>query len=199
MTGTDPAFTPPEPRPGAAKVIFRRLPMADGETFGGWTSARAANPNKQVLTWVSGTETLLAGAHAFATTSFQLGITDSACTPATLDFGKFSPKPFSLVGFDSGVAGEGLVFVGKLFGQQSPVQTARPMLGAELRVKPGAEFVFVVDETFTHGMIALDKGLFLENESLNPATIAITRPGAKTLNVVNASDRVVSALLLGGR
>ena len=48
-------------------------------------------------------------------------------------------------------------------------------------------------------MIALDKGLFLENESLSPATIAITRPGAKTLNVVNATDHVVSALLLGGR
>ena len=65
-------------------------------------------------------------------------------------------------------------------------------------MKPGTEFVFVVDETFTHGMIALDKGLFLENASLDPATIAITRPGAKTLNVVNAADRPVSAILLGG-
>ena len=46
---------------------------------------------------------------------------------------------------------------------------------------------------------ALDKGLFLENESLDPATIAITQPGAKTLNVVNVSDRAVSAILLGGR
>ncbi|MDK8797550.1 hypothetical protein QP994_06585 [Corynebacterium sp. MSK044] len=198
MTGTDSAFTPPEPRPGAAEVTFRRLPLADGETFGGWTSARAGNPNKQVLTWVSGTETLLPGARTGAT-SFQLGIADSACTPTTMDFAEYKPQPFSLTGFDSGVAGEGLVFVGKLFGQTSPVETARPMLGAQLRVEPGAEFVFVVDETFTHGVIALDKGLFLENESLDPATIAITQPGAKTLNVVNASDRAVSAILLGGR
>ena len=151
-----------------------------------------------MLTWVSGTETLLPGARTGAT-SFQLGIADSACTPTTMDFAEYKPQPFSLTGFDSGVAGEGLVFVGKLFGQTSPVETARPMLGAQLRVEPGAEFVFVVDETFTHGVIALDKGLFLENESLDPATIAITQPGAKTLNVVNVSDRAVSAILLGGR
>lgn len=197
MTGTGSAFTPPTPRPGAAEVTFRRLPLADGETFSGWTSARAANPNKHVVTWVSSQGALLAGAHSLRT-GFQLGIVDNACTPTTMDFGEFSPEPFSLVGFGGVKAGEGRVFVGKLFGQTSPVETARPMLGAQLRVEPGAEFVFVVDEAFTHGMIALDTGLFLENASLDPATIAITRPGAKTLNVVNAADRPVSAILLGG-
>lgn len=198
MTSQDPTITPPQPRPGAADVTVYTLPLGDSATIGGWVSARASDPDKRVITWVltqspDNGGTLHPEALMLAEPSYQLGLTGAA------DFEAFAPEPFSLTGFDAKEAGEGRVFVGKLFGKTSPVETSSPAVGAELWIHPGAEFVFVVDESFTHGLLPLTRGLFLENEQLEPSTIGIVQPGAKTLHIVNGSSTMARALLLGGK
>src|SRR5699024_10167291 len=61
------------------------------------------------------------------------------------------PEP---VPFDGGSA---LVFLGSLLGHESPVTTFSPLVGAELRLDPGALLTLEVDPTFEHGLL-VDSG-----------------------------------------
>lgn len=109
------------------------------------------------------------------------------------------PEPFRLTSLHPPKsAGEARVFIGSLFGQESPVTTHTPLLGAELRVAPGQEFVVAVNPDFEHGLLADAPGLQLEGVDIPRAAIGYTGVGEKTLHVANTSDEEVYAILLGG-
>ena len=57
----------------------------------------------------------------------------------------------------TGAGWEGQVFLGELLGSASPVPAHSPLLGAELRLAPGASVGFPVDAAFEHGVL-IDSG-----------------------------------------
>ncbi|MDO5034831.1 MAG: pirin family protein [Actinomycetaceae bacterium] len=107
-------------------------------------------------------------------------------------FDHFAPE---LTKFDEG---EALVFVGSLLGETSPVSTFTPLVGAEIRLNPGAEFTFEVDPEFEHGLL-LDAGsIELEGVPVARAELAYTGIGEKTLTIKNTGDDMARMLFFGG-
>lgn len=188
----------------AAAVDVRTLPLKS--TIGPWCAVGETGltgTNEQTLTWMFSSENggegaILPGTQGSGRPNIQLGLALPDGAPAPKRFESFEPEPFSLLSFSGKSAGEARVFIGELFGQSSPVEVPSPGIGAELRIYPGAEFVFMVNPEFEHGLLALSDGLALENISLSPTTIGLTQTGTKTLHVVNESDESALAILLGG-
>lgn len=90
------------------------------------------------------------------------------------------------------------VFLGELEGQRSPVETHSPLLGAQLRLAPGAEVTLSVDPAFEHGLLADASGLHLEGTELPARSVGYTGVGETQLRVANTSDEWAYALLIGG-
>lgn len=184
----------------AAEVKVRSLPLS----IGPWRVSRPGNANNQTFTWLFSGEgsgdngALFSGAQDFTRRGIQLALAQPQDERAPRRFDSFVPEPFTLLSFSGTSAGEARVFVGSLFGQTSPVETAYPAIGAELRIYPGAEFVFMVTPEFEHALLALSDGLVLENVPLETSTIGCTQQGVKTLHIVNDSEESALAILLGG-
>lgn len=201
----------PKQYDNAADVDVRSLPLRGRGTIGPWCSVGdtgLSEANEQTISWILSTEgalngsgrngAVLPGSQASNRPSIQLGITLIDGT-APRRFDSFEPDPFMLLGFTGKTAGEARVFFGSLFGRTSPLESRIPAVAAEIRIYPGAEFLFVVDESFEHGLLSLSPGLYLENIPLPPATIGCTQRGAKSLHVVNTSDEAALAILVGGQ
>ncbi|XPP26427.1 MAG: pirin family protein [Leucobacter sp.] len=100
------------------------------------------------------------------------------------------------------------VFLGSLLGEHSPVEAHTPLLGAELRLAPGAELSVPVDAGFEHGVL-LDTGELgivrisgdpdaeEETASIAPAELAFVPAGAAAIRL-RAGGLGARLLLLGG-
>src|SRR4051812_26155224 len=106
-------------------------------------------------------------------------------------------------GFDHyvppGVAGPGwtaAVFLGTACGDTSPVETATPLLGAEIRLDPGTILDLDVDPSFEHGVLVDTGSVVVDGQPVKPAEMAYVEPGHQTLALeALESSRLV---LLGG-
>ena len=109
------------------------------------------------------------------------------------DFEHFVPEP---VEFDAGSA---LVFLGSLLGSRSPVSTYTPLVGAELRLRPGAGLALPVDPGFEHGLL-VDTGenVTLEGVRVPEDAVGYTGVGARTLRIANEGTEPARLVLLGG-
>ena len=96
----------------------------------------------------------------------------------------------------SGEGWQASVFLGTALGHTSPVRTATPLLGAELRLEPGTTLQLDVDASFEHGVLLDEGSLLVEGQRVKPAELAYVEPGrfALTIEAVEASRLV----LLGG-
>ena len=90
------------------------------------------------------------------------------------------------------------VFLGTLVGQQSPVETFTPLLGAELVLDPGATLTLDVDPAFEHGVLADSPGLTVEGTGLDRGALAFVPPARDRVTLTNDSAEPARALLLGG-
>ncbi|MFF9167873.1 MULTISPECIES: pirin family protein [unclassified Streptomyces] len=108
------------------------------------------------------------------------------------DFQHHVPAPVPLNG------GEARVFLGTLAGDTSPVRTFTPLLGAELRVDPGATLTLGVDAAFEHGVLVDSGDVFLDGAALRPAELGYTEPGRTTLTLTNRAAEPARLVLLGG-
>ena len=107
-------------------------------------------------------------------------------------FDHHAPEP---VTFDGGSA---LVFLGSLLGDNSPVTTFSPLVGAEIRLDAGASISIDVDDTFEHGLL-LDAGdIDLEGVTVQPGELAYTGVGEKLLRIRNNGDTPARMILIGG-
>ena len=79
----------------------------------------------------------------------------------------------------------------------SPVTTFTPLLGAELRLAPGAEARLRLDPAFEHGVLLDEGDLTVEGRPLAPHELAHLAPGPTTL-VLHAGDAGARVVLLGG-
>lgn len=94
--------------------------------------------------------------------------------------------------------GQALVFMGSLLGYTSPITTFTPLLGAELRLDPGAELHLDVDPEYEHGLL-LDTGdVELEGVAVAPTELAYTGIGETRLRLRNTGGVPARMVLIGG-
>lgn len=107
-------------------------------------------------------------------------------------FDHYVPDP---VTFDGGTA---LVFLGHLLGSSSSVETYSPLLGAEIRLDPGAELRLDVDPEFEHGLLVDAGDVSLEGVTVRPTELGYTGVGEATLTLRNTGSTPARTILLGG-
>jgi redox-sensitive bicupin YhaK (pirin superfamily) len=98
------------------------------------------------------------------------------------------------------VTGEGWavrVFVGSLLGSTSPVATATPLLGAEVRLDPGSALELDVDAAYEHGVLADTGVVRADGAEVKAHELAYLAPGPGRLTL-EAGDDGARLLLLGG-
>ncbi len=99
------------------------------------------------------------------------------------------------------VGGEGWsasVFLGSLLGVTSPVETATPLLGAEVTLEPGVRLDLDVDPDFEHGVLVDTGAVEVAGRSVAAHELAYVAPGARTLALHALGDDPVRVLVLGG-
>lgn len=121
-----------------------------------------------------------------------LALPDRVRHTAGRRFEHFAPPVVSFPG------GSALVFLGRMLGQRSPVETFSPVVGAELRLDAGASVTLEVDPAFEHGVLADDGELTLEGVPLPFGAIGYTGIGASRLLVRNDGAGPARALVIGG-
>ena len=105
-------------------------------------------------------------------------------------FDHYAPAPVTGEGW------EARVFLGSLLGDTSPVATATPLLGAELRLAAGTELHVDVDPDHEHGVL-VDTGIVsLGDVETKQHELAYVPPGSQRLSLDAHVDSRV--LLLGG-
>jgi redox-sensitive bicupin YhaK (pirin superfamily) len=89
------------------------------------------------------------------------------------------------------------VFMGSLFGSQSPVETYTPLLGAELSLEPGASVEASVDASYELGVLVDTGAVSVEGTAAGRGTLLYLSPGRASLRVTAGADGA-RILLLGG-
>ncbi|MEU3307418.1 pirin family protein [Nocardiopsis sp. NPDC006832] len=109
------------------------------------------------------------------------------------EFEHYVPEP---VTFDGGSA---LVFLGSLLGSQSPVSMYSPLVGAEIRLDPGATLDLAVQSGFEHGLL-VDTGeaITLEGVRVPKDAVGYTGVGSQKLRIANDGDEPARLVLVGG-
>ena len=106
------------------------------------------------------------------------------------DFAHYAPPELGEPGWSA------KVFLGSLFGSESPVATATPLLGAELCLEQGYVLDVPVDRDFEHGVL-VDQGLVKVGAvEGKPGDLVYVPPGATQLRIT--AHRQARVLLLGG-
>lgn len=77
------------------------------------------------------------------------------------------------------------------------MQTATPLLGAQLDLDPGAELALDVDDGFEHAVLVDEGSLSLEGQELKAADLGVLDQGLGTLRLL-AGDDGARLILLGG-
>jgi redox-sensitive bicupin YhaK (pirin superfamily) len=109
------------------------------------------------------------------------------------DFAHHAPEPVTGPGW------EARVFIGSLLGDESPVPTYSPLLGAELLLEPGTALVLDVDSSFEHGVLVDTGSLDVSGRQVGKDELAYVPLGSARLELrAAAGDEPVRLLLLGG-
>jgi len=90
------------------------------------------------------------------------------------------------------------VFIGELLGSVSPVDTRTPdLLGAELRLDPGASVRLEVRADFEYAVLAESSDVTVNSAAVARRSLAYVPPGSQTL-VIGAAAEGSRVVLLGG-
>lgn len=107
-------------------------------------------------------------------------------------FDHYVPEPVTFPG------GSALVFIGSALGSTSPVATFTPLLGAEIRLSPGASLDLPVNPEFEHGVL-VDTGIIaVEGTTVRRTELAYLGTGSDSLALRNTSGEEARLILLGG-
>lgn len=107
-------------------------------------------------------------------------------------FDHYVPEPVEFEG------GNALVFLGSALGSMSPVETFTPLLGAEIRLNPGASLDLVVDPAFEHGVLVDTGTVTVEEVVVRRTELAYTGTGANVLHLSNSDVGPARVIVLGG-
>ncbi|WP_432559420.1 pirin family protein [Granulicoccus sp. GXG6511] len=106
-------------------------------------------------------------------------------------FDHYRPEPIAIDG------GEILVFLGSLAGSTSPVETATELVGAELRLQPGAQLTLAVDPRHEHGVLVDTGSAALGEVQLAEGELGFAAAGSGTLEIA-AGEHGARLVLIGG-
>ncbi|MGO1177229.1 MAG: pirin family protein [Brevibacterium aurantiacum] len=121
-----------------------------------------------------------------------LALPDSTRRQEEREFEHFAPD---LVDFDGG---QMLVFLGDLWGTSSPVATHSPLLGAEIRLAPGATIDLPLDASFEHGVLVDSGDITVENVPVPVNALGYTGVGLTEMRISNRGDTDARFILIGG-
>ncbi|WP_026196171.1 pirin family protein [Corynebacterium lubricantis] len=107
-------------------------------------------------------------------------------------FDHYEPELLALDG------AQALVFMGTLFGETSPISTFTPLVGAEIRLDPGATLPIAVDPAFEHGLLVDEGDVDLEGVVVKPRELAYTGVGETELRIRNNGSTPARLILIGG-
>ncbi|SEH56014.1 hypothetical protein SAMN04489835_1432 [Mycolicibacterium rutilum] len=108
------------------------------------------------------------------------------------DFAHYVPVPRSVDGATL------RVFLGRLAGEQSPVHTFTPLLGAQVDLDPGASVTFDVDPAFEHGVLLDHGAVRVGADTLDVADLWFQAAGSDRLSLHNDGPDAARVVLLGG-
>ncbi|WP_439647199.1 pirin family protein [Cellulomonas triticagri] len=95
--------------------------------------------------------------------------------------------------------GEVRVFLGSLAGETSPVPTFSPLVGAEVRLRPGATWTVEVDPSFEHAVLVDAGSLTVDGVPAPRDHLLYRAPGTTSLTLYAAPDGDgLRVLLIGG-
>ncbi|HHV22199.1 MAG TPA: pirin family protein [Propionibacterium sp.] len=106
-------------------------------------------------------------------------------------FDHYRPDPVGVEG------GELLVFLGSLAGSTSPVWTATELVGAEVRLQPGARLTLDVKTGHEHGVLVDTGSAVLGDLQLAEGELGYVPTGADTLEII-AGEHGARLILIGG-
>jgi len=91
------------------------------------------------------------------------------------------------------------VVVGEYQGEPSPAEVFTPLVGLEVAVPGGDEFVLPVREDFEHGVVAVDGSALVEGALIAPGLLAHLSPGQSEIRLSPAGGRRLARFfVLGG-
>jgi quercetin 2,3-dioxygenase len=90
------------------------------------------------------------------------------------------------------------VLVGSLAGETSPAPTYTPLVGAELRLEPGARATVPLDTSFEYGVLVAQGSVEVEGVEVERNGMSYLGLGRTELTFQAAGDQDAVALLLGG-
>jgi redox-sensitive bicupin YhaK (pirin superfamily) len=89
------------------------------------------------------------------------------------------------------------LIVGELAGERSPATAYSPLVGADVRLRPGADERLPVEPGFEHAVLALSPGVVVDGQPLSEATMVYLGCGRDSLSL-GAEAEGARLLLLGG-
>lgn len=107
-------------------------------------------------------------------------------------FDHYVPDPVHFPG------GSALVFIGSTLGSHSPVETFTPLLGAEIRLDPGASLAVPINPDFEHGVLVDSGSITVEGVTVQHTELAYTGTGSTQLCLHNTGVEPARLILLGG-
>ena len=94
--------------------------------------------------------------------------------------------------------GTARIMVGELADASSPIVTETGLLGAELILRPGAEWEFEVDAGFEHGLLVDVGAVEMDGVLIEKDAMGVRDAGLGHLRLRNPTDRDARLMLLGG-
>ena len=94
--------------------------------------------------------------------------------------------------------GTARVMVGDLAGASSPIVTETRLLGAEVILRPGAEWEFEVEAGFEHGLLVDIGAVEMDGVLIEKDAMGVRDAGLGHLRLHNPTDRDARLMLLGG-
>ncbi|SMY02448.1 hypothetical protein BAURA86_03193 [Brevibacterium aurantiacum] len=121
-----------------------------------------------------------------------LALPDSVRNREGRDFEHFAPE---VTPFDGG---EMLVFLGELWGTRSPVATYSPLMGAEVRLRPGATIDLPINAEFEYGVLVDSGDITVEDVELPTNALGYTGVGLSVMRISNRAETDARLVIIGG-
>jgi quercetin 2,3-dioxygenase len=91
------------------------------------------------------------------------------------------------------------VVIGEHQGERSPAEVHTPLIGLEVAVPGGDDFILVVREDFEHAVVAVDGSALVEGALIAPGLLAHLSPGRSEIRLSPAGGRRLARFfVLGG-